>query len=106
MELAAMASTAVPGLSPTGVAGARDDTADFTSAVLLDDAGKQWRVRSPRHPEASIRLETELLVLRTFTPAIRAELPFQVPSVAGTVRQGDLRTFVYNHVPGMALDLD
>lgn len=106
MELAAMASAAVPGLSPTGVTGAPDDAADFTSAVLLDDAGKQWRVRSPRHPEASIRLETELLVLRTFTPGIRAELPFQVPSVAGTVRQGDLRTFVYNHVPGMALDLD
>lgn len=106
MELAAMASAAVPGLSPRGVAGAPDDAADFTSAVLLDDAGKQWRVRSPRHPEASIRLETELLVLRTFTPAIRAELPFQVPSVAGTVRQGDLRTFVYNHVPGMSLDLE
>lgn len=106
MELAAIASAAVPGLSPTGVAGVPDDAADFTSAVLLDDAGKQWRVRSPRHPEASIRLETELLVLRTFTPAIRAELPFQVPSVAGTVRQGDLRTFVYNHVPGMPLDLE
>lgn len=106
MELAAMASAAVPGLSPTGAGSAPDDAADFTSAVLLDEAGKQWRVRSPRHPEASIRLETELLVLRTFTPAIRAELPFQIPSVAGTVRQGDLRTFVYNHVPGMALDLE
>ncbi|MFD1214089.1 macrolide 2'-phosphotransferase [Arthrobacter sp. GCM10027362] len=106
MELAAMASAAVPGLSPTGVAGVPDDAADFTSAVLLDDVGKQWRVRSPRHPEASVRLETELLVLRTFTPGIRAELPFQVPSVAGTVRQGDLRTFVYNHVPGMPLDLE
>ncbi|WP_083339800.1 macrolide 2'-phosphotransferase [Arthrobacter crystallopoietes] len=106
MELAAMASAAVPGLAPAGVSGAPDDAADFTSAVVIDDAGKQWRVRSPRHPEASMRLETELLVLRSFSPAIRAELPFQVPSVAGTVQQGELRTFVYNHVPGATLELE
>jgi macrolide phosphotransferase len=106
MELAAMASAAVPGLAPAGVSGAPDDAADFTSAVVIDDAGKQWRVRSPRHPEASMRLETELLVLRSFSPGIRAELPFQVPSVAGTVQQGELRTFVYNHVPGATLELE
>jgi len=106
MELAALASAAVPGLSPAGVAGAPDDAADFTSAVVIDDAGKQWRVRSPKHAEASMRLETELLVLRSFTPGIRAELSFQVPSVAGTVQRGDLRSFVYNHVPGKTMELE
>ncbi|EMY33530.1 macrolide 2'-phosphotransferase, partial [Arthrobacter crystallopoietes BAB-32] len=106
MELAALASAAVPGLSPAGVAGAPDDAADFTSAVVIDDAGKQWRVRSPKHAEASMRLETELLVLRSFTPGIRAELSFQVPSVAGTVQRGDLRSFVYNHVPGTTMELE
>lgn len=106
MELAALASAAVPGLSPAGVASAPDDAADFTSAVVIDDAGKQWRVRSPKHAEASMRLETELLVLRSFSPGIRAELSFQVPSIAGTVQRGELRTFVYNHVPGTTLDLE
>ncbi|GLB66952.1 phosphotransferase [Arthrobacter mangrovi] len=106
MELAALASAAVPGLSPAGIVSAPDDAADFTSAVVIDDAGKQWRVRSPKHAEASMRLETELLVLRSFSPGIRAELSFQVPSIAGTVQRGELRTFVYNHVPGTTLDLE
>jgi len=82
------------------VSSAPDDPADFDSALLLDTEGKRWRVRSPRHAEASARLETEFLVLRAFTPGIRAELPFLMPTVAGTVRQGELSTFVYSHLSG------
>ena len=106
MELAALASAAVPALALTGVAGSPDDAADFDSALLVDDAGKQWRVRSPKHVEASMRLETELLVLRAFVPAVRAELPFALPYVAGTVRLGELCTFVYSHLPGATKDID
>ena len=54
MELAALASAAVPGLAPTGVSTAPDDPADFESALLIDDSGKQWRVRAPRHTEAML----------------------------------------------------
>ncbi|WP_230119099.1 macrolide 2'-phosphotransferase [Arthrobacter sp. Bi83] len=100
IELAAVATAAVPGLSPTAVSSAPDDPADFDSALLLDSEGKRWRVRSPRHAEASTRLETEFLVLRAFAPAIRAELPFLMPTVAGTVRQQNLTTFVYSHLSG------
>ncbi|MDN3934757.1 phosphotransferase [Arthrobacter sp. YD4] len=100
IELAAVATAAVPGLTPTAVCSAPDDAADFDSALLLDSEGKRWRVRSPRHAEASARLETEFLVLRAFTPGIRAELPFLMPTVAGTVRQGELSTFVYAHLAG------
>nr|WP_231704226.1 phosphotransferase [Arthrobacter caoxuetaonis] len=106
MELAALASAAVPALVLTGVAGSPDDAADFDAALLVDDAGKQWRVRSPKHVEASMRLETELLVLRAFVPAVRAELPFALPYVAGTVRKGELCTFVYSHLPGATRDID
>lgn len=106
MELAAIASAAVPGLAPTGVAGAPDDAADFDSALLVDDAGKQWRVRSPKHAEASMRLETELQALRAFTPAVKAELPFLIPHMAGSVRQGDLSTFVYSHLAGSTRTLE
>ena len=100
IELAAVATAAVPGLTPTAVSSAPDDPADFDSALLLDSEGKRWRVRSPRHAEASARLETEFLVLRAFVPGIRAELPFLMPTVAGTVRQGPLSTFVYSHLAG------
>ncbi|MCU1532811.1 MAG: aminoglycoside phosphotransferase [Arthrobacter sp.] len=87
-------------MTPTAVGSAPDDPADFDSALLLDSEGKRWRVRSPRHAEASARLETEFLVLQAFVPGIRAELPFLMPTVAGTVRQGPLSTFVYSHLAG------
>lgn len=106
LELAAIATAAVPGLAPTATASAPDDAADFDSALLLDADGKRWRVRSPRHAEASTRLETEFMVLRAFTPAIRAELPFLLPSVAGTVRQGSLSTFVYTHLAGTTRSIE
>ncbi|MEW1809348.1 phosphotransferase [Pseudarthrobacter phenanthrenivorans] len=100
IELAAIATAAVPGLTPTAVSSAPDDPADFDSALLLDSEGKRWRVRSPRHAEASARLETEFLVLRAFAPGVRAELPFLMPTVAGSVRLGSLTTFVYSHLSG------
>jgi macrolide phosphotransferase len=105
-ELAAVATAAVPGLTPTAAASAPDDVADFDSALLLDSEGKSWRVRSPRHPEASARLETEFMILRAFTPAIRAELPFLMPTVAGTVCQGALSTFVYAHLAGSTRSIE
>ncbi|WP_394939068.1 macrolide 2'-phosphotransferase [Psychromicrobium sp. YIM B11713] len=100
MELAAVASAAVPGLTLTAAAYQPDDAADFDSAVLLDADRKRWRVRAPKHLEASTRLETELQVLRAFSPAVRAELPFLLPTVAGTLRIGELTTFVYSHLAG------
>ncbi|GAA3311689.1 macrolide 2'-phosphotransferase [Arthrobacter ramosus] len=105
-ELAAVATAAVPGLTPMAAASAPDDAADFDSALLLDSEGKRWRVRSPRHPEASARLETEFMILRAFAPAIRAELPFLMPTVAGTVRQGSLSTFVYAHLAGATRSIE
>lgn len=105
-ELAAVATAAVPGLTPMAAASAPDDAADFDSALLLDSEGKRWRVRSPRHPEASARLETEFMILRAFAPAIRAELPFLMPTVAGTVRQGALSTFVYAHLAGATRSIE
>ncbi|GAA2554402.1 hypothetical protein GCM10009861_12690 [Neomicrococcus aestuarii] len=106
MELAALATAAVPGLTPAGVASIPDEPEDFDSAMIVDDANQRWRVRAPRHEEASMRLERELTVLHAFSPAVRAELPFLIPSVVGTIRQGALRTFVYNHVQGTHYDLD
>ena len=106
MELAALASAAIPDLSPTGVVGSPDDPRDFSAAVVLDRQGNRWRVRSPRHEEAAMRLETELQVLSGFTPAVRAALPFRVPSVAGAVRLDGLRTFVYHDMPGRELEIE
>ncbi|MFJ3956396.1 phosphotransferase [Arthrobacter sp. NPDC090010] len=106
LELAALASAAVPGLSPTAVRPDIDDPADFDAALLYDKDEKRWRVRAPRHEEASARLESEFAVLHAFTAAVRAELPFRIPTVVGCVRQGPLSTFVYSHVAGQARSLE
>lgn len=106
MELAAIATAAVPGLAPVGFAALSDDAEDFDSALIVDAAKHRWRVRSPRHDEASMRLEAELSALRAFSAKVRASLPFALPSVAGTVRQGTLRTFVYKDMPGTVPTLE
>jgi aminoglycoside phosphotransferase (APT) family kinase protein len=53
-----------------------------------------------------MRLETEVQALRAFTPAVKAELPFLIPHMAGSVRQGELSTFVYSHLAGTARSLE
>lgn len=103
--LAAIAAAAVPGIAPVATGPSPDDDEDFRSCVVLDSDHDRWRVRSPRHAEASMRLETEHLVLRAFTPSVRAHLPFHLPTVVGSVEQRGLRTFVYSHLPGAALGL-
>ena len=103
--LAAIAAAAVPGIAPVATGPSPDDNSDFSSCVVEDTQNKRWRVRSPLHAEASIRLETEHLVLGAFTPSVRAHLPFHLPSVVGSVEQSGLRTFVYSHLPGTTLTL-
>lgn len=106
LHLAALAAAAVPGLTPVSVEPSPDDSADVAAALVVDDAGQRWLVRSPRSAEAGIRLETELQVLAGFDPHLRAGLPFRVPSVAGAVRIDGLRTFVYQALPGEPATLE
>ena len=106
MELAALASAAMPGLDIVQAAASPDDPRAFDSAIVTDTDNNHWRVRSPRNSQAAFRLETEIQVLSGFTPAIRAHLPFRVPSVAGAVQIDSLRTFIYHQMPGMPVDLD
>lgn len=105
-ELAAIATAAVPGLKPTAAAASPDDATDFDAALLETADGRRWRIRCPRGTEASARLETEMTVLRAFDPSVRAELPFQMPAVAGTVRMGGLTTCVYTNLTGTVRGLD
>lgn len=104
-DLAAIATAAVPGLSAVQAGRLPEDSADFDSALIVDSKGKRWRVTSPRHVDASMKLETEQSALNTLTAAARATLPFSVPTIAGTVVQGQLRTFVYHHLVGHVLDM-
>ena len=65
----------MPGIYPVGAEAVREDSGDFDSAIIADSAGRRWRVRAPRRPDASMRLEAEHL-METFNAdlAVDAEL--------------------------------
>ncbi|MGO1320499.1 MAG: phosphotransferase [Galactobacter sp.] len=105
-DLAAIATAAVPGLNAVQVGRLPDAPEDFDAALVVDDEGTRWRVRSPKHVQAALKLDTELRSLGGLSSGVRATLPFAVPSVAGTVRQGELKTFVYHHLQGHQLPLE
>lgn len=106
LQLAAIVSAGVPGLYPVAALPSADDALDFDSAVIVDSAGKRWRVRAPKHPEASVRLEAEHVILQSFTPGLRARLPFLVPTIVGTVPLDGRHAFIYSHNPGSHYDID
>lgn len=95
-----MASAGVPGLFPVAADAYEVENPDYASAVVLDSARQRWIVRSPETLEASVRLESEHVILHSFTPGLRARLPFQLPTVVGSADRAGLRTFVYPAVPG------
>ena len=105
-HLAAAAAAAVPGLRPAGVAPSPDDDADFRSAVVVDASQRRWRVRSSLTDEASMRLASEHAVLSSFSPALRAKLPFHMPTVVGSVEDRGRRLCVYSHLPGGPVPID
>lgn len=106
LQLAAIVSAGVPGIYPVGAEAVREDSRDFDSAIIADSAGRRWRVRAPRRPDASMRLEAEHLILQSFSPGLRARLPFAVPTVAGIVPYAGGNVFVYTHIPGSVYDVD
>lgn len=106
LQLAAIVSAGVPGLYPIAALPSADDAADFDSAIIIDSADKRWRVRSPKHPEASVRLEAEHVILQSFSAGLRARLPFQVPTIVGSVPLNGMQTFIYTHIPGVHYGID
>ncbi|ORC15164.1 MULTISPECIES: phosphotransferase [Rothia] len=106
LQLAAIVSAGVPGLYPVAALPSADDALDFDSAIIIDSANKRWRVRAPKHPEASVRLEAEHVILQSFTPGLRARLPFLVPTIVGTVPLDGRHAFIYSHNPGSHYDID
>ena len=96
----------MPGIYPVATAAAPEESAEYDTAIITDSADRNWRVRAPRNHDASMRLEAEHQVLRSFTHGLRARLPFTVPTIAGTVPYNGMSVFVYTYVPGTHRDLE
>lgn len=100
LTLAALATSAVPGLQ---VFGSRLHTdggeGEYTSAVLSTDDG-ELIVRVPRNSAAEVRQSAEMLGLSALAEGARSALPFRVSEIRGLTRAGDTRAVVSTFLAG------
>jgi hypothetical protein len=107
LTLAALATSAVPGLTVVGSGplglGA---SGDFDSALLRTDDEREVVVRVPTSQRAETEQARELLALAALTDGIRSRLPFAVPTVLGQTPTGDTRAVVSTFLPGVQVSAE
>lgn len=100
LTLAALATSAVPGLEVSGVRGhTSSGGGSFFSAVIASERG-ELIVRVPTHPGAEVQQSAELLGHAALTEGARTQLPFDVPRTLGLTRAGDTRAVVSTFLDG------
>ncbi len=102
--LAALATSAVPGLEVTAVR-AHDVDAGFAAALLSTDRG-DLVTRVPRTQAAEVRQSAEILGIAALTEGSRTVLPFAVPETLGMTRAGETRAVVSTMLPGARFDVE
>lgn len=99
--LAALASSAVPGLDPVAVEGVRTRPEDpFEVAHVRDSHDRLWSVKSPRTQAAAAALED----VSTLSQLLGRRLEVAIPMVRGQVSMDQGRAVVYPRVPGRPLN--
>lgn len=99
--LAALATSAVPGLVVTGTrTHTMDGEGEFTAAVLTTETGDVI-VRVPVSPAAEVKQSAELLSIAALAEGARSRLPFAVPVTLGMTRAGDTRAVVSTFLGGV-----
>jgi len=102
LALAALASTAVPGLDPETVEGVvQPGGRRFEVAFVHDTKHRHWVVRAPRSAADGAQMDVSVSLLGLLS----RRLPFSVPSPKGfvTLKEGG-RAVVYPQIPGRPLD--
>ncbi|MGO2139097.1 MAG: phosphotransferase [Leucobacter sp.] len=104
LTLAALATSAVPGLVAVAVRPHHSAGEEFAAAVLTtpDD---EVIVSVPRTQQAETQQSAALLGLAALTDGARAELPFEVPRSLGMTRAGDTRAVATTYLPGARFDV-
>jgi len=100
--LAALASSAVPGLDPVSVRAARTEPGHrHEVAFVTDSQHRTWVVRAPLTSAAGAQMDTTVALLAL----IGRRLPFSVPAPRGFVAVPEGRAVVYPHLVGRPIDL-
>lgn len=98
LELAALATVAVPGLRVAGLRAPQysDDLVSVTG--IVDSSGNRWTVTSPHDVVGGLELEDQDALLRRFTQAYESRLvPFRVPVPVGFARLKDGTRVIVHH---------
>ncbi|MBN9612509.1 MAG: phosphotransferase, partial [Actinobacteria bacterium] len=104
LTLAALATSAVPGLQVVGVrAHTLDGGGAFNSAVIITDDA-ELIVRVPRDASSEVQQSAEMLGLAALADGARTALPFGVSETLGMTRAGDTRAVVSTFLPGGRID--
>lgn len=99
--LAALASSAVPGLDPATVEGVRTRLGGlYEVAYVQDTHDRRWVIKAPLTPAAGAMLEDVV----SLTTLLGRRLEVAVPMVRGQVAVPDGRAVVYPRIPGRPID--
>ena len=101
LVLAALASSAVPGLDPVTVEGVRVAPGDlFEIAYVQDSQDRRWVVKAPRTSAAGAMLDD----ITALSSLLGRRLDVAMPMVRGHATVAEGRAAVYLRVPGRPLD--
>ena len=107
LSLAAMASVAVAGLNPTRLALPQSETPERHIIGVIDTQGRHWEVHEARNDAVGASLEAEAELLRRIGRVVDdGRLSFDVPRVAGSLRQKDAHIQVRSHVEGKPIPVE
>ena len=102
LQLAALASSAVPGLDPAAVQAATAAPDHYYEvAFVTDTQQRMWVVRAPVTPASGAQMDTTVALLGL----IARRLPFAVPAPRGFVGVPEGRVVVYPHISGRPINL-
>lgn len=102
-----MASVAVAGLNPTRLALPQSETLERHIIGVIDTQGRHWEVHEARTDAVGASLEAEAEVLRRIGRVVDdGRLSFDVPRVAGSLRQKDAHIQVRSHVEGKPIPVE
>ena len=105
LTLAALATSAVPGLDVVEASAFGGSGGDFDCALLTGRDGKHWLVRIPRNERAEAEQSADLVALRALSAGVRTRLHFAVSAFAGQTPINGTRAIVYEFVYGSKIAL-
>jgi macrolide phosphotransferase len=105
LTLAALATSAVPGLDIVEASVFGGAGGGFDCALLTGRDGRHWLVRVPRNERAEAEQSADLVALRALSAGVRTRLHFSVSAFAGQTPINGTRAIVYEFVYGSKVAL-